>query len=105
MNIKCRHCGEPWDIAELHDIPATAGKHYDAANDCAAPMLSFDAARALFYSLGCGAFSDDRTKCASAPCESPEALAGIDALQDLLGDDVDGLASTLEDFEYAGLLS
>ncbi len=95
MDIKCRHCGEPWDIAELHDMLSEAREE----------VLPFKKARELFYRYGCGAFQNQPAeKCNNEPIESDATLAGIDALQDLLGDDVDGLASTLEDFEAAGLM-
>jgi hypothetical protein len=97
MDIYCRHCGEPWDLMELHDM---AGPDGDYEN-----LLPFDDARKLFYKHGCGAFQlHPPQDCAHAPIANADTLAGIDMLQHALGDDIDGLASTLEDFRYAGMM-
>ena len=95
MDIKCKHCGEPWDMAELHDM-------LDETKDA---VLPFKKARALFYRYGCGAFQNQPAeKCEHEPIESAATLANIDILQDLMGDDVDGLASMTEDFETVSIL-
>ena len=46
-DITCSHCGEPWDIYELHDLrdPDTEKKR------------TFKEATALFAKYGCGAFN------------------------------------------------
>jgi hypothetical protein len=81
---------------ELHDM---AGPDGDYEN-----LLPFDDARKLFYKHGCGAFQlHPPQDCAHAPIANADTLAGIDMLQHALGDDIDGLASTLEDFRYAGM--
>ncbi len=97
MDIHCKHCGEPWDISELHEMADATGDYEN--------LLTFDNARALFYTHGCGAFQNHPpSNCSATSIVSLETLAGIDALQDMLGDDVDGLASTLEDFSYVGMI-
>jgi len=49
-DIYCSHCGEPWDIYELHDMP-------QASNDPLNPIiLSFKKAQNAFAKFGCGAF-------------------------------------------------
>lgn len=45
-DIYCRHCGEPWDIYELHDMVD--------ADDI---VLTFRAAAEQFSKYGCGAFT------------------------------------------------
>lgn len=77
MDIKCRHCGEPWDLDELHDVDGH----------------TFDQARKRFYRDGCLTFGTGHSQ-GSYP--NREAIS---MLQDLLGDDVDGLAAMLEDFD------
>ncbi len=97
MDIYCKHCGEPWDQSELHDMA-------DATGDYEKP-LAYDDARDLFYAHGCGAFQNHPpTDCNTTPIVPPESLASIYALQYLLGDDTDGLASMLEDARYTGMI-
>ncbi len=77
MDLICTHCGEPWDVdAVLHEM-----------------RDEFERKGALI------------TRCPSCPpgkfrpCEKTAArLATIKALAEMLGDDVDGFAATLEDF-------
>ena len=77
MDIRCSHCGEPWEMDTLHDLA-------DEEN------VSFDQARRMFYKDGCKALGTRHG--------SGHADPGVAMLQDLLGDDVDGLAAMLEDF-------
>jgi len=95
MDIRCRHCGEPWDIDELHSLPrlanykgpmATAGMYED----------QFKQALAEFRQKGCAVFG--------SKCSTRKADPLIGELQDLLGDDIDGLASELDNAEFLGLL-
>lgn len=93
MDILCKHCGEPWDVSELHDMLA----------DDRDSVRPFQEARELFYAHGCGAFqSQPAEDCDNPPIVEAGALEAIDVLQDSLGDDVDGLASALSDFEAIG---
>lgn len=95
MNIYCKHCGEPWDLYELHEVADATGNYEN--------LRPFAEARALFYIHGCGVFQNfPPSNCTAAPIVPRESLAAVDALQDLLGDDVDGLASMLEDARYMG---
>ena len=92
MDIYCRHCGEPWEVAELHEVyPGVRG--------------GFPAALSGFYRLGCGVFDEPRKPCKHTPITDPETLSGIAMLQDMLGPDVDGLASELEDGRAMGVLN
>lgn len=78
MDVKCRRCLEPWDIEELHYVEG----------------MTFDQARRKFYRDGCGVVFN------GSPCRDLKSDQGhvIGELQELLGDDIDGLASMLEDF-------
>ena len=49
-DIYCRHCGEPWDMDELHDMDS---HDYKAATE-------------RFRNLGCNAWSNTDLKCSSA---------------------------------------
>lgn len=48
MDIHCRHCGEPWDHDELHDMEGWTG---DA--------MTYKQASQRFKELGCNAFKPD----------------------------------------------
>ena len=87
-DIRCPKCGEPVDIDELHEM-----------GDYRQEELTFQQATELFWSEGCAAFG-------WAHAEQPDLTrAGVSAmLHDLLGDDVDGISSSLEDFDYVDSL-
>jgi len=62
-DINCRHCGEPWDIYELHDFP-----------------VSFKKAAAIFAKHGCGLFNAEEdpksaTRCTNTVFDSNLAQA------------------------------
>jgi hypothetical protein len=79
MDTRCRNCGEPYEIDYFHDVAEEHG-------------TSFEEVRADFSRRGCVAVG--------GKCSSNKAHPAIGELTDLLGDDIDGLASMLEDFEY-----
>ncbi len=80
MDIKCKNCGEPWDMDSLHDLVAEGA------------AVDFEDARKAFYREGCGAFGQG---CTSVRYGGGSA---IEVLQELMGDDIDGLAALTEDF-------
>ena len=65
-DIICSHCGEPWDIYELHDLldPNTEKKR------------TFKEATALFAKFGCGAFNifSPPSKCTNQVYDEDAAL-------------------------------
>jgi hypothetical protein len=68
-DMNCRHCGEPWDIHELHDFP------------------NYKKAAAIFAKHGCGLFDADyddlesATKCTN-PVLNPDLALAAGQLQD-----------------------
>lgn len=85
MDIRCTTCGEPWDTDTIHEI----------AEDQEVP---YDEALALFRKHGCMVLG---TKHA----EVDEHAAEIARIAfELGGDDIDGIASDLQDAEFMGLL-
>lgn len=85
MDINCPKCGEPWELDAFHDV----------ADD---KDITFSEAVSDFRAGGCS--STGWTQCSSRVEGRARAMAGASAaLFDLLGDDVDGIASMLEDFE------
>ena len=79
MDIICPKCTEPYDLSELHD------------NDFG---LSFSDANRKFHTDGCSAVFETR-------CTPVESLRGdvSAAMYDMLGDDIDGIAAMMEDFD------
>ena len=88
MDIYCTVCGEPWDMSELHNM----ADYLDQPEN----SIPYTEARKRFASNGCAAFNEKHN---SSTVGSFKAQASS-ALFDLLGDDVDGIASMMEDFEY-----
>lgn len=76
MDIYCPVCGEPWDRDELHYVSSTP----------------YDLAVKLFRREGCRVFGGKHNK--NADLEKAEHARVV---YDLLGDDMDGAASELED--------
>jgi hypothetical protein len=66
MDIHCRHCGEPWDHDELHEIEGHTYKQ----------------AAGAFKKYGCGAFVVKET-CRNEPIYPPEMLELIAVSQDM----------------------
>lgn len=99
MDIRCSKCGEPWDVDSLHDLVAEEFGHWDpiAQRTVVAGDYSilFERVRHDFKRRGCEAFG--------ARHNETKAHPGIAEIQDLLGDDIDGAAALIEDFEAAGL--
>lgn len=114
MDVKCGACGEPWDNDTIHEEVA---ERIAAGLDTPAhvPTLAtggptYSKVAAEFRAYGCTAFAVFTGKvtldgfgriklvrCQAAAVESPGMLAATNALYDLLGDDMDGAASMLED--------
>ena len=59
-DIYCSHCGEPWDVGELHDTPGIA----------VGTMSYGDAAKA-FMLYGCGIWIDRSEGDALVSCSAP----------------------------------
>ena len=94
MDIKCSKCGEPWDTDCLHEeVEFRREESLALANQ---PYENvYNGVRSEFYARGCKALTSFGSACYGT---DPENGAAISALQDMLGDDIDGLASTIEDF-------
>ena len=82
MDIRCRKCAEPIDMDELHDIAADMGTTYRHV-------------RTRFAQYGCVALG---MQCNENADRELAAISG--ALFDMLGDDIDGVASDLNDWAY-----
>ena len=81
MDVYCHICGEPWENDTFQDV-AEENK------------LTYADVQHLFRRTGCEVITGGM-KC--KPRETVQGAAML-ALYDVLGDDFDGIASTLEDF-------
>lgn len=94
MDIICPNCGEMWDHDTLHEEAEESGRLYVAV------MRDFQqrGCNALEAFIG-GPVLDCK------PSANTAARAQVaSAMYDLLGDDMDGAAAMLEDFERDGLI-
>ncbi len=82
MDIYCPKCGEPTDNDSIHD----------AVNE--GIFDSYVEGLHAFQSQGCEAFGWKHGNINAARAEA------MSAMFDLLGDDVDGAAAMMEDFDY-----
>ena len=107
MDVHCSSCGEPWDVYHLrHDaIFETDLDHAEAETWrllSAALRLSpryREKLKAAGWEFGQSIMNVIRCPCCPAGAKpDPERLATKRALEQLLGDDEDGLAATFEDY-------
>jgi hypothetical protein len=114
IKVRCKFCGEQWDFDSLHEeVSYRFGNQVEALrekyknhpdrhryND---PFqkeyeVFFNDVREDFYKAGCAAIGGNDCR-----KTHPKPNSIVDAMQDLLGDDMDGLQATMEDMEYLGL--
>lgn len=77
MDVYCPKCGEPWDIDTFHDAAEEQGVTFK------------DVQRRFFGAEGCKALGGT---CSETPVNPAYASASA-ALYEVLGDDIDGIAS------------
>ena len=107
MDVHCTTCGEPWDVYHLwHDaIFETRLSHEEAEAWQSLPRAEKlnDRYRKEFRAVGWefGHSVINVTRCPCCPKDGKPNLERVQtkaALEELLGDDEDGLASTFEDY-------
>lgn len=107
MDVHCTTCQDPWDVYHLwHDAVFETGlAHGEAERWRHLPHAEklTDPYRAEFKSAGWvfGSSVINVIRCPSCPKDArpnPERLATKQALEELMGDDEDGLAATFEDY-------
>ena len=72
MDIHCKHCGEPWDHDELHEV-------YDADDN----KVSYTKAGQLFAEYGCGAFTFNGPKKCTNAMVDPERAERAGMMQEI----------------------
>jgi len=96
VDVYCLKCAEPWDTYCFHDEAAAREAEGLAGATYAEVSADFRRRGCVALDIGHGA-----TECVANDSLTAQA-AGI--CYDLMGDDMDGCASMMEDFEFAGLL-
>lgn len=96
MDLICPVCGEPWDNDSLHEEVTerrNAGK-FD---------ITYSNVAVDFRQRGCAALE---TAFGPQDCKRGDSFRAevSSAMFDLLGDDMDGAAAMMEDFEMFGML-
>jgi hypothetical protein len=87
MDTRCHKCAEPWDVLYITDEAESLG-------------LTPAEIHRKFSNEGCPAMG---VECNEETLGSDVAFI-VSALSDILGDDVDGLASELDTLEYYGII-
>lgn len=91
MDVRCKHCGEPWSIDEFHE----------------GEFGTFEQWSAAFLEHGCGAMDalydgmepSDSVRCIHSPIVDEETREAIEIMTDLADShDMDGLASDIDCF-------
>lgn len=99
MDIKCRKCGEPWDMDTIHEEIAERFPHdvlLKASKDDQEYAKLYELVRIDFFNRGCAAFL-------GAKC-NPDSVNENKELWETayaeFGDDLDGIASIMDDMGY-----
>jgi len=93
MDINCPKCAEPVELDYLHEVADIDSQYGDGA--------TFIDVLHAFQTDGCSALGE---RCNPRVTDRDRArAAGAAMLYELLGDDIDGAAAMLEDFEYMGV--
>jgi hypothetical protein len=104
MDVYCPICAEPIDNDELHDVAEANKQVAPAAGTVGAVFFplptTYAGVAADFRKRGCKALEaayGPQPHCKPGDADTTEAIATV---YDLLGDDMDGAASTLEDWAF-----
>jgi hypothetical protein len=107
MDVHCSTCGELWDVYHLwHDAVFETGLSHEEAEawrHLPRDQKLTDHYRAEFHAVGWefGQGVINVVRCPSCPKDSKPNLERVQtkaALEELMGDDEDGLAATFEDY-------
>ena len=107
MDVHCSSCGEPWDAYHLsHDAVFETGlsqEEAEAWRHLPRNQKLTDryrkAFRAAHWEFGQGVINVVRCPCCpKGATPNPDRVQTKAALEELLGDDEDGLAATFEDY-------
>ena len=107
MDVHCSTCGEPWDVYHLwHDAIFETGvsvEEAEAWRSLSRDQKLSDRYRKGFRAVGFefGQSVINVTRCPACPKDAKPNLEQVlikSAIEELMGDDEDGLAATFEDY-------
>lgn len=107
MDIYCRTCSEPWDNDSLHEeVEARLARKADNERLGATFTLgtTYDEVAADFRKRGCKALVNGFGPQRSCVPGDPAQTEAFTVIYELMGDDMDGAASSIEDARSAGLI-
>lgn len=109
MDIYCTKCGEPWDMDSIHDEidwrhEARTLSALTEDSNSEAYVEQYRKVRDEFYSKGCAALAHGQATDWCVP-KTPKGdrlmrSEAMSALVEIMGDDVDGIASMMDDYYY-----
>lgn len=98
MDLYCPRCGEPWDNDSLHE-------EVEERKRAGEEDANYRDVSREFRTKGCGlalrAFTGNTQPCQQVNSNRTAIAA---AMADLMGDDMDGFASSMDDADHMGLL-
>jgi hypothetical protein len=108
MDVHCSTCGEPWDVYHLRhdaifetDLTQTEAEAWRSlSNDLRMTARYREKFKAVGYEFGNTVMNVIR--CPACPKDAkpnPDRIATKGALEELFGDDEDGLAASFEDYK------
>jgi len=117
MDIYCVRCGSAWDMDTLHDVidervaagmfqPLDKPTEYSGPeyhNYSKAYAKYYDTVRDDFYTRGCLSLTGWNTEHCVPDSNANTRSMFMSAAIDMMGDDLDGIASMMEDAEYMGV--
>lgn len=104
MDVYCCKCGEPWDMDSFHDeVDNRADDMGTRASNLTRDEYGtlYSSVRQEFTTRGCVAFTYAADSCIGAG--DTMRAAASSALMDMMGDDLDGVASMLDDAQALGM--
>ena len=96
MDIMCIGCGEPWEVSTFWEVKrAKEGKPAEG-DDTFDDLESFELGSSVFTKCPSCEWHEKNTE--GGACVSDEKREAVAMLADMLGDDTDGMACSIEDF-------
>ena len=100
MDILCTRCGEPWDVYSLvDDMTSQEARKLKAGGGCPC-CTGKDMCENDINCEECEHWDDLRFTCMAKKVKNcaPESSLMQAAIADIFGDDIDGLAASMDDF-------
>lgn len=101
MDLYCKRCGEPWEMDYVqHDMTILERVAFNKGDGCPC-CIDKQICDLKIPCSECEHQQEDRYSCRLNKFKRPYRAEIAEALGDLLGDDIDGLAAEMEDAEFS----